>query len=1576
MKTNLRRRLSLEHLEPRNAPATLVSPTKAIYQDVDGDVVTITFSKPILTPGDFNSVLQFFVPGVGGSPGDGQLGLIDLTAVGAPAAGTSIAVAVTKASPTGDGLAHVGRINATGLDLGNVTIKGDLADIDCGDADTATPALDSLHVRSMGRFGLATQGGGGDLSSCIFGPLGSLSVDGDLAEAIIGVTASDDGTIGSVRIGGSIVGGSVPNSGQVQCTGAMGPVFIGGDIMGGSDFLTGAISGGKVASVTVGGSVIGGSGNSSGSIVGVTLGPIRIRHDLKGGLDFHTGSISATSIAGVTVGGSILGGLGLRSGSILSTADTGQVNVAHDVVGGRGDESGKIDAAGKLAGVSIGGSLVGSSGREDSFTIDGVTHFGQIFCLTDTGPIIIGHDVHGGSGGYAGSIICNGSIARVTIEGSLIGGDGETSGVLRANKLGLVAVQQDVCGGAGSDSGSVVDFGNAASIAVGGSLIGGSAGFSGEVRVDGTAGSITIGHDLQGGRGAFTGIIDGSGRIGNVAVGGSVIGGTNRVSGIIRAEELGTVTIGRDLIGGSVPDGAPDLPLTGYIESEGRIASVEIGGSIIAGTDNSDSGALLRNASIRAQLDIGSLTVHGSLIGKSGAHGDSFVIISARGQKQQGATNDLAIGKMIVGGRVELAQVYAGYDRDLTPVNPDAQVGSIIVGGDWVASSMIAGTVNLGADDAPGGTDANADNINFGDAHDQKIGGGTDNPSIISRIGSITVAGQVYGTPSSFANLVNHFGFVAERIGTISVGGGPIALQTGSNNDGRVLGATTNMRLHELDAQFNSTAHLVASAKLVNSTTVAYTDADGDHVTATISRPLLTPGNVNDVFKFDNSSVGGPDTFGQQLQQIDLTVLASDGLNVTVSVSPSGGDRLANVGAIDSTGFRLGSVTIPGDLGRIDAGAPNSNLPGVQSLSVRSMGRLDVDTQAPGFNRSLESKIESGLGSLRVSDDIVAARLAVTGPIGSVVIGGSLIGGNKDQSGYVSAAAIGAIRIGRDLQGGSGNSSGNIDTRTKIGSVAIGGSLIGGPGGFGARLVTDGSIGPVAINGNLLGGAGQRTGLVEGDRLSIVTIGGSLVGGSEFMSGQLYSYTGSIGDVQIAHNLVGGIGDESGKIDCGGKLAGVTIKGSLVGESGAYDTITDANGVDHSGQIFSVEDLGVIKINHDLHGGAGQFAGCVSSHNDLVGLTIGGSLVGGSDLASGAIQADNVGTVRIGHDLIGGSGNVSGEIDCSVNLASATIGGSLIGGSDPFSGGFFARGDIGPVMIGHDLLANHSGNIFANGKVFGVQIGGSLVGGIARQAGLVRGSRIGTVTIRHNLLGGSVTGNTATLDQSGYIESAQDITSVTIGGSVISGIDNSTGGSLTKNASIRSGTAIGTISVQGSLIGNVTPNGRSLVIISATGPSVSSTTANIAIGNIMIGGRVERANIFAGYSTSLTAANDGVEITSVSVSRDWIASNLVAGMQNLGADDLPGGLGPNEDNINFGDVHDTFIGLGSVTNRISRISIGGLVAGTAAPDDHFGFTSHAIGSFKAGAFVAPLSGAFGEVIELSPLTEDATIREV
>src|SRR5207244_533910 len=120
----------------------------------------------------------------------------------------------------GDGLVNIGRINATGRNLGNVSVKGDLAEIDAGTGAGAI-AIAKLSARSMGRYGSAT------LISNINGQLGSLKVAGDVAAAVMVVT---NGGIGSIGIGGSLVSTRFLSA-HIEASGDIGPVKIGGDVV-------------------------------------------------------------------------------------------------------------------------------------------------------------------------------------------------------------------------------------------------------------------------------------------------------------------------------------------------------------------------------------------------------------------------------------------------------------------------------------------------------------------------------------------------------------------------------------------------------------------------------------------------------------------------------------------------------------------------------------------------------------------------------------------------------------------------------------------------------------------------------------------------------------------------------------------------------------------------------------------------------------------------------------------------------------------------------------------------------------------------------------------------------------------------------------------------------------------------------------------------------------------------------------------------------------------------------------------------------------------------------------------------
>lgn len=713
-------------LESRVLLATLVAANRLTYQDFDGDDVTVTFSKNILTAGNVNSIFHFNFGNVNGNNNTPQLiERINLVGV-AGAAGTTITTVATRHfARGGDSLATIGEIDAHGLDLGAVTLDGDLGRILAGDGVYNTTGLAGLSVKSMGRYGTAT--GATDLESVIQGNLTSLKVKNDIKGAFVRTfngNTNAGGDIGSVSIGGSLIGTAAQNSGRVHSVGKMGAVTIGGNVEGGGGSHSGAITTfTDIASVTINGSLIGGSNTYAGTILsdfggggdpaggnGGSIGPVKILGSLLGGSDTAAGTVICESgkLGSVTIGGSVIAGTANASARIYSKFDLGTVSITGSVIGGAGHHSGEIESLlGKLAGVSIGGSLKGGAGELS----------GAIQSKLDLGAVKIVGDIIGGAGEQSGIVWTFGKLASATVGGSIRGGSAESSGlILSALDAGSVKVTGDVLGSTGQNSGQIAVYGKLSSLSIGGSLIGGTTRLTGRVVVNG---------------------------------------------------ELTSATIGGNIIGGNASADS-NLDFTGSVEAI-RIGTLTLGGSLIGGIDNT-SGLYVSNGSIQAMNDIGTLTIKGSVIGNTtnSAH------IFARGQAAPPANSDVAIGTLSVAGRVEYGLIRAGA-TDLGQsgdTNADAQINTVSIGGDWIASNLVAG--------AKAGNDGV-----FGTLDDAKITGGVvkDLPNLFSKINSMTVAGEVIGT--SFTN--DNFGIVAEHLVSLKIGGDVIPLLPGAHSDSLVL---------------------------------------------------------------------------------------------------------------------------------------------------------------------------------------------------------------------------------------------------------------------------------------------------------------------------------------------------------------------------------------------------------------------------------------------------------------------------------------------------------------------------------------------------------------------------------------------------------------------------------------------------------------------------------------------------------------------------------------------------------------------------------------------------------------------
>ncbi len=709
-----------ELLEARIAPAaTFINATTATFTDVDGDFVTVKFSKGLLTAANVGGVLETTPAGTLG--GD-QLTRIDIN-TNPDSAGANLTVTATPQDANlddfidGDGLVNVGWIDATAIDLGAVVVDGDLGKIVVGDPVAATAAVKSLTAHSLGRFGTGT--GAPDLASIFTGRLAALKVLTNITDATltagaigqIGVAGAiagnpfanqieSSGDIGSIKVGRGMEGqiesvggriGSVTvggDAGTIRAAGDIGPVKIGGGVFRiqstggklGSVTIAGDVpnlqSAGDMGAIVIRGSTGGGMIASGGRIASLTVSggaqnTITAAGDIgavKIGGDFGL-SITSTAgrIASAAVGGDFLGALSAAAG-------IGAVTVGGDF-GSATLGSARITTAGRLAKVDISGDFLGGT-RSST---------GEIFSQLDLGPVKIGGDLIGGTQPGSGFIHTAGKLAGVSIAGSLLGGTAPDAGHLfSTGDMGQVTIGHGVRGGSGEYTGAIRSAAKLAGVTIGHDLLGGFGPDSGVVRSAGDLGAVTIGRDLQGGffGSGASGVVTSDAKIASVTIGGDLRGGRANDRGMILAGgELGAVKIAGSLFGGSLSSGDPSSDRTGYIQGS-RIGSVAIGGSIQGGFDASFSGDLFRNASIRAVHDIGSIAVAGDIRPSA-----QPVVISAQGKASLPGAGDVAIGKITVGGNLSNADIRAGYDVDLIARNADAQIGTVSVGGDWISSS-------------------------------------------------------------------------------------------------------------------------------------------------------------------------------------------------------------------------------------------------------------------------------------------------------------------------------------------------------------------------------------------------------------------------------------------------------------------------------------------------------------------------------------------------------------------------------------------------------------------------------------------------------------------------------------------------------------------------------------------------------------------------------------------------------------------------------------------------------------------------------------------------------------------------
>ena len=736
----------IEPLEGRIAPASFTS-NSISFHDLDGDLVTVTFSKDLFDTNDtiennhLNEIFKF-TDGTNaslfGDTGAQQLQLINLTKTDTDpktflktAEGVSITItAVTPEGGTGDGLTKIGEIEATDMTLGRVEIDGDLGQIDCG-RGVAKVGLKALIVNSLYKYGSTTQVSGGvateQLESLIKGELTMLDVKTDLygylhvvsSSGIVGNSIKTvPGKIGSVTIGGSLIGNNQvattsDNTGSIQAQASIGAIQILGANDPGNNIIAGLIGGGGknagsiVAGTTIGsvkivGSLAGGGGASSGSIVALaaTVPSITVGGDVVGGAGLNSGTIQALALTKATIAGNVTGSGGENSGTIDITKTIGNLTIAGSVTGSTGINSGGISSGGLATLISIGHDLIGGGGF----------HSGAIDSLTSLGTVKIAGVIQGGGGDRSGTIIADGKITSLTAD-KLIGGLGENSGSIFAatdpalkGTLTSVSLTHGITGGGGISSGSIiagkigtVKLGSATTAA---NLAGGAGDYSGMVYSSSTIGTVSVFGSVTGATGDESGSIQSRGNLTTVNITGNLAGGDGDYSGMIRAQEiinedfagtaanLGTITIKGDILGGTGLN-------SGRVESSGNLTKLTAGKLQAAGTEGAatnGSGAIVVGSGFLGAGNASSITLNGAMTSDANAATDNA---GAPEIFVDGRLSSLKINGGLVDARVsvgrDLVKAIIGTGITHSTITAVGQAAPVLPAGDVAIGSL---TVN------------------------------------------------------------------------------------------------------------------------------------------------------------------------------------------------------------------------------------------------------------------------------------------------------------------------------------------------------------------------------------------------------------------------------------------------------------------------------------------------------------------------------------------------------------------------------------------------------------------------------------------------------------------------------------------------------------------------------------------------------------------------------------------------------------------------------------------------------------------------------------------------------------------
>lgn len=757
-------KLHIETLEDRMVPASLVNPKTMTFQDVDGDIAAVVFSRPVLNIFNVDQVFQFDVGSVNGSNAQRQrLRKIDLDVL-TPfdlINGSDMTVRVITRGLHGNGEVHVGEVLSLNNSFGKLDFQGDVSQFNMFNYVGDQKIADGITVNSTGRFDPQ----GNSLQSLLFGYVSKFLVRGDLAGSVMGGSFGSvdirgsvkgsfaSGDIDSVTIGGEIDGRAYANpvistNGIGSFTaGAVGTFSLGGSVLGGAFGGQLSLNGsgkGNLATVTIGGSIRGGSVPYSGTVnIRGAYQSVTVKGSVIGGSGDFSAFFSPGDAQSVFLGGSIIGGTGFESGLLSNwsfdppfTNVIDKVQIKGSIIGGSGYGSGLVRIVNPIKQFILGGAIQGGIGdlsanvtlesQVRSFQCQGVNgaagySSGRLF-LQNSNPstfviqdVVLNGSVKAGTGPFSGNVYLQGS-TNLHINGSVVGSIGYQTGYVQmtsqpSSAASSFSILGSVIGAAGDSSGSVALDSVMDRVSILGNLVGAQGNTSGSMTLTSHTNTLSVGGSLLGGNGYGSGAIVSGNGADAIRIGKNVTGAAGYASGSLNFNQS---NIRQLTVDGTVLGGKGDR--SGVIHAQ-SIDDIRIGGSVLGG-----DGALA--GGINADTRLGSVRINGSLAGNFG-----YVFV----------------GRYL--GEGYLDSIWIGGDVRSSGIVSSGAIGTVTV----------LGSI-LGTDAAPSYVTANGITPSSGANSDPYL------------LKSLTVVGNVAGTYLYLGNYSFNQVEVA-RVGRIAVGG-------------------------------------------------------------------------------------------------------------------------------------------------------------------------------------------------------------------------------------------------------------------------------------------------------------------------------------------------------------------------------------------------------------------------------------------------------------------------------------------------------------------------------------------------------------------------------------------------------------------------------------------------------------------------------------------------------------------------------------------------------------------------------------------------------------------------------------